>query len=133
MVILKNVKVKSKAESSSELLVIGRFKKSNIKSSISFLSNEDKNRISIAKKARKYGEDWSREFNKKINTELIDLKLEKIELKLEQLLRENKNQHLDKQRQELIDIKQEIKLQMRWSFGVMITVGALVVGVLRLT
>ncbi len=68
-----------------------------------------------------------------INSELIDLKLEKIELKLEQLLRENKNQHLDKQRQELIDIKQEIKLQMRWSFGVMITVGALVVGVLRLT
>ena len=42
MVILKNVKVETRANSSSELLVIGRFKKGNIKNSISFLSNEDK-------------------------------------------------------------------------------------------
>ena len=45
MVILKNVKVETRANSSSELLVIGRFKKGNIKNSISFLSNEDKSRI----------------------------------------------------------------------------------------
>ena len=30
------------------------------------------------------------------------------------------------------DIHQEIKLQMRWSFGVLIALGGLVVGILRM-
>ena len=32
----------------------------------------------------------------------------------------------------IVDIHQEIKLQMRWSFGVLIAMGGLVVGILRM-
>ena len=48
MVILKNIKVETKKSSTSELLVLGRFKQSNIKSLVSILSNSDKDRISEA-------------------------------------------------------------------------------------
>ena len=45
MVILKNIKVETRANSSSELLVIGYFKNVNIKSSIAYLSSDDKDKI----------------------------------------------------------------------------------------
>jgi len=32
----------------------------------------------------------------------------------------------------IMDIHQEIKLQMRWSFGVLVALGGLVVGVLKM-
>ena len=53
--------------------------------------------------------------------EQVDKRFEKIDLKLE------------KQTQAIMDIHQEIKLQMRWSFGVLVAVGGLVLGILRLT
>jgi len=67
--------------------------------------------------------------------ELIDKRFEQAQIesskRFEQAQIEN-NKRFDIQHQAIMDIHREIKLQMRWSFGVMITVGALVVGVLRL-
>ena len=45
MVILKEIKFKNTTDSSSELLVIGHFKNVDIKSSISYLSSDDKDKI----------------------------------------------------------------------------------------
>ena len=45
MVVLKNIKVSSSKNLSSELLVLGRFKNSNIEKLISYLSIEDKKNI----------------------------------------------------------------------------------------
>ena len=45
MVVLKNIKVSSSKNLSSELLVLGRFKNSNIEKLISYLSSEDKKNI----------------------------------------------------------------------------------------
>ncbi len=63
--------------------------------------------------------------------ESIDKRFEKVDIQFEKSRLES-NQRFDIQHQAIMDIHREIKLQMRWSFGVMITVGALVVGVLRL-
>ena len=41
------------------------------------------------------------------------------------------DKQLEKQGQAIMDIHQEIKLQMRWSFGILLGVGGLVVGVLK--
>lgn len=59
------------------------------------------------------------DFNKRF--EQIDKRFEKIDHQLE------------KQSRAIMDIHQEIKLQMRWSFGVLLAVGGLVVGILKLT
>ena len=48
MVILKNIKIESVSKTSSDLLVIGRFKSDNIKSLIASLSDKDKNNVSDA-------------------------------------------------------------------------------------
>ena len=45
MVVLKNIKVDNNKNLSSELLVVGRFKNSNVEKSISFLSKEDKKNV----------------------------------------------------------------------------------------
>ena len=59
------------------------------------------------------------EFNKRF--EQVDKRLDQIDKQLE------------KQSQAIMDIHQEIKLQMRWSFGVLLGVGGLVIGILKLT
>jgi len=46
---------------------------------------------------------------------------------------EQLDKQLEKQSQAIMDIHQEIKQQMRWSFGVLIGVGGLVIGILKLT
>jgi len=43
------------------------------------------------------------------------------------------DKQLDKQNQAIMDIHQEIKAQMRWSFGVLIGIGGLVIGVIKIT
>ena len=48
MVILKNIKIENVSKTSSDLLVIGRFKSDNIKSLIASLSDKDKNNVSDA-------------------------------------------------------------------------------------
>jgi len=45
---------------------------------------------------------------------------------------EQVDKQLEKQNQAIMGIHQEIKLQMRWSFGVLLGVGGLIVGVLKL-
>jgi len=60
--------------------------------------------------------------------EQVDKRFEQIDKRLEQIDRQ-----LEKQSQAIMDIHQEIKLQMRWSFGVLLGVGGLVVGILKLT
>ena len=45
MVVLKNIKINNNKNLSSELLVVGRFKNSNVAKSISFLSKEDKKNV----------------------------------------------------------------------------------------
>ena len=63
--------------------------------------------------------------------ESIDKQFEQVDIQFEKSRLES-NQRFDIQHQAIMDIHREIKLQMRWSFGVMITIGALVVGILRL-
>ena len=48
MVVLKNIKIDNSKNLSSELLVLGRFKNANVEKLISFLSKEDKKRVSDA-------------------------------------------------------------------------------------
>ena len=61
-----------------------------------------------------------------------DRRFEQVEKRFEQV--EKRFEKIDKQfelqSKAIMDIHQEIKLQMRWSFGVLIAVGGLVVGVL---
>jgi len=63
-----------------------------------------------------------------------DRRFEQVEKRFEQV--EKRFEKIDKQfelqSKAIMDIHQEIKLQMRWSFGVLIAVGGLVVGVLRM-
>ena len=59
--------------------------------------------------------------------EQVDKRFEQVDKRLEQI-----DKQLEKQSQAIMDIHQEIKLQMRWSFGVLLGIGGLVVGVLKL-
>ena len=70
--------------------------------------------------------------------EQIDKRFEQVDLQLKQI-REDSNRRfeqvdkqLEKQSQAIMDIHQEIKLQMRWSFGMLIGIGGLVLGILKL-
>mgnify|MGYP000698077833 CR=1 FL=1 len=71
--------------------------------------------------------------------EQVDKRFEQVDKRFEQMHSEvNKrfeqiDKQLEKQSQAIMDIHQEIKLQMRWSFGVLVAVGGLVVGILKLT
>jgi len=56
-----------------------------------------------------------------------DKRFEQVDKQLEQI-----DKQLEKQNQAIMDIHQEIKLQMRWSFGMLIGIGGLVVGILKL-
>jgi len=60
--------------------------------------------------------------------EQVDKHFEQVDKRFEQI-----DKQLEKQSQAIMDIHQEIKQQMRWSFGVLVTVGGLVVGILKLT
>jgi ElaB/YqjD/DUF883 family membrane-anchored ribosome-binding protein len=75
-----------------------------------------------------------------------DRRFEQVDKQLEQMRNESDRRfeqvekHFEKidkqfelQSKSIMDIHQEIKLQMRWSFGVLIAVGGLVVGVLRMS
>lgn len=44
---------------------------------------------------------------------------------------EQVDKQLEKQSQAIMDIHQEIKLQMRWSFGILVGVGGLVIGLVK--
>ena len=78
--------------------------------------------------------------------EQIDKRFEQMEKRFEQVDKRFEQMHIDltkrfeqidkqfeKQGQAIMDIHQEIKLQMRWSFGVLIGIGGFVIGVLKLT
>ena len=74
--------------------------------------------------------------------EQVDKRFEAMQLEMnkrfEQMREESINRfeqidkQFEKQGQAIMDIHQEIKLQMRWSFGVLIGVAGLVIGVLKL-
>ena len=64
-------------------------------------------------------EQMHAEFNKRF---------EQVDKRFEQM-----DKQLEKQGQSIMDIHQEIKLQMRWTFGVLLGVGGLVIGILKLT
>ncbi len=59
----------------------------------------------------------------------IDLnkRFEQVDKRLEQI-----DKQLEKQGQAIMDIHQEIKQQMRWTFGVLIGVGGIVIGILKI-
>ena len=55
--------------------------------------------------------------------EQVDKRFEQVDKRFEQL---------EKQGQAIMDIHQEIKQQMRWTFGVLIGVGGIVIGILKI-
>jgi len=69
----------------------------------------------------------------------LEKRFEQVDKQLEQMRKdsdkrfEQVDKQLEKQSQAIMDIHQEIKLQMRWSFGVLVAVGGLVIGILKLT
>jgi len=71
--------------------------------------------------------------------EQVEKRFEQVDKQLEQMRKdsdkrfEQVDKQLEKQSQAIMDIHQEIKLQMRWSFGVLVAVGGLVIGILKLT
>ena len=70
--------------------------------------------------------------------EQIDKRFEQVDKRFEQIQNdmnkrfEQVDKQLEKQNQAIMDIHQEIKQQMRWSFGILLGVGGLIVGILRL-
>ena len=58
----------------------------------------------------------------------MNKRFEQVDKRFEQV-----DKQLEKQSQAIMDIHQEIKQQMRWSFGILIGVGGLVIGILKLT
>jgi len=58
----------------------------------------------------------------------MEKRFEQVDKRFEQI-----EKQLEKQGQSIMDIHQEIKLQMRWTFGVLLGVGGLVIGILKLT
>ena len=63
-----------------------------------------------------------------------DRRFEQVEKHFEQVEKrfEKIDRQFELQSKAIMDIHQEIKLQMRWSFGVLIAIGGLVVGILRM-
>ena len=66
--------------------------------------------------------------------EQVEKRFEQVEKRFEQVEKhfENIDKQFELQSKAIMDIHQEIKLQMRWSFGVLIAMGGLVVGILRM-
>ena len=58
----------------------------------------------------------------------MEKRFEQVDKRFEQI-----DKQLEKQGQAIMDIHQEIKLQMRWSFGMLLGIGGLVIGILKLT
>jgi len=56
----------------------------------------------------------------------MEKRFEQVDKRFEQV-----DKQLEKQSQAIMDIHQEIKMQMRWSFGVLLAIGGLVVGILK--
>jgi len=63
--------------------------------------------------------------------EQVDKRFELMQIDMNKRF-EQVDKQLEKQNQAIMGIHQEIKLQMRWSFGVLLGVGGLIVGVLKL-
>ncbi len=76
----------------------------------------------VDKRFEQMREDMSKRF------EQVDKRFEQVEKRFEQV-----DKQLEQQHKEIMSIHQEIKLQMRWSFGVLLGVGGLVVALLRVT
>jgi len=70
--------------------------------------------------------------------EQVDKRFEQVDKRFEQMQNdmnkrfEQVDKQLEKQNQAIMDIHQEIKQQMRWSFGILLGVGGLIVGILKL-
>ena len=79
----------------------------------------DKRLEQMREESNKRFEQMSSDMNKRF--EQVDKRFEQVDKQLE------------KQSQAIMDIHQEIKQQMRWSFGILIGVGGLVIGILKLT
>jgi len=68
----------------------------------------------------------------------LNIRFEQVDKKLEQMRKETDlrfetiDKQLELQSKAIMDIHQEIKLQMRWSFGMLLGIGGLVVGTLKL-
>jgi len=58
--------------------------------------------------------------------EQVDKRFEQVDKRFEQI-----DKQLEKQNQAIMGIHQEIKNQMRWSFGMLVGIGGLLVGVLK--
>ncbi len=59
--------------------------------------------------------------------EQVDKRFEQVDKRFEQV-----DKHFEMQHKEIMGIHQEIKVFMRWGFGVLIGVGGLIVAILRL-
>ena len=67
--------------------------------------------------------------------EQVDKRFEQVDKRFEQVDKrfEQVDKRFDQQHQEIMGIHHEIKLLMRWSFGALLTVGGLMVAILRLS
>ncbi len=63
--------------------------------------------------------------------EQVDKRLEQIQLEMNKRF-EQVDRRFEQQHQEIMGLHHEIKLLMRWSFGTLLTVGGLIVALLRL-
>ena len=59
--------------------------------------------------------------------EQVDKRFEQVDKRFEQI-----DKRFDQMHQEFMALHHEIKMQMRWSFGTLIAVGGLIVGILKL-
>ena len=81
----------------------------------------DKRFEQVDKRFEQMHEDMNKRF------EQVDKRFEQVDKRLEQV-----DKQLDQQYKEIMSIHQEIKIQMRWSFGALLGIGGLVVAVLKL-
>ena len=67
--------------------------------------------------------------------EQVDKRFEQVDKRFEQVDKrfEQVDKRFDQQHQEIMGLHHEIKLLMRWSFGALLTVGGLMVAILRLS
>ncbi|MFI3196177.1 MAG: hypothetical protein QX195_10180 [Methylococcaceae bacterium] len=78
-------------------------------------------------------EQMQLEMNKRF--EQVDKRFEQVDKRFEQVDKrfEQVDKRFDQQHQEIMGLHHEIKLLMRWSFGALLTVGGLMVAILRLS
>ena len=88
---------------------------------ISGFNQMEKRFEQVDKRFEQMHEDMNKRF------EQVDKRFEQVDKRLEQV-----DKQLDQQYKEIMSIHQEIKVQMRWSFGALLGIGGLVVAVLKL-